>query len=103
MRCKRFRFGWPRRQVALREKQEAIDKVRRLDQGGFTIDDLISAQVTCEQLCSIGSTALGPASSAADLASLVDVVSALAAQMLDMIAAATLRLADVSEQTGHAG
>jgi hypothetical protein len=66
---RRFRFGWSRRQAALRETQEAIEKARWLDQWWMvTIDDLVFAQVTGKQLGSIGSAALGPASSAADLA-----------------------------------
>jgi hypothetical protein len=86
--------------AALWAKQKDVENARRLEQVWVvTIDNLILTRATCEQLRSIGSTAPGAPSSHTDLTCLVDSVSALAARMLDRIAAATAKLADASGQT----
>jgi hypothetical protein len=85
-------------QAAHREKEGAVEKARRLKHGWMvTIDDMVSMQAACQQVRALGTAASGPASTAADVASLVAGVSALAGRMLDRTAAATMRFADLSE------
>jgi hypothetical protein len=56
-------------QPAYREKEEAVQKARRLKQGWVvTIDDMVSMQAAWEQLRAIGTAASGPTSTAADVA-----------------------------------
>jgi hypothetical protein len=76
-------------QVAHREKEEAVRKARRLEQGWMvSIDDLVSMQVACEQVRALGTVVSGPVSTATEVALLVNCVSGLAGRMLDGIAAA---------------
>jgi hypothetical protein len=56
-------------QAAHREKEEAVEKARRLKHGWMvTIDDMVSMQAACQQVRALGTAASGPASTAADVA-----------------------------------